>query len=243
MSESYGLSAIDHQELTVIEKEIHKEYARVEMTARDAMIRMGGLLQDARKLIADDQKFGEWRKGNTPFESKENANKAMLLHRAVQDGIITPKMLESKMGQSHLLELKDAPLSVQTDVEKLLDAGQVPTIKNLRDMKKVASAAAEDKPNGPTRGGPSGIADLVKEEREKLTSPISRTKAERYGDSIGIVEQLLQDILEETTVAHGIANKELNDAQRSQQVNDLRKSIKATLEGVNQMLAFNEERH
>ena len=246
--ENYGLSVLDQNELKSIESEIRAEYEKVEMTARDAMIAMGGLLDEARKLIDDDQLFGAWRKDNTPFESKENANKAMQLHRAVGDGRISQTMLDSKMGQSHLLEIKDASITVQADVEKLIAKGNIPTIKNLRDMKK-AAAPIEDKKGGAETGG-STATPAKKEEpsygngyKDTGEETVSRTKAEQYGDILGLVEQLLdEEIMPLTADAHKLATESLNDSQRATQVNDLRRSLKDLQEGLAEMIKFADNR-
>ncbi|YP_053033.1 hypothetical protein VP5_gp39 [Vibrio phage VP5] len=58
--QTYGLSTVDLNELKSIEVAIREEYNKVEMTAKKAFIQMGGLLDDARRLINDDIKFGEW---------------------------------------------------------------------------------------------------------------------------------------------------------------------------------------
>lgn len=248
-NETYGLSTIDHNELTAIETGIRAEFEKVEKTQRDAFIAMGGMLDDARKLINDDHLFGEWRKQRTPFESKENANKAMLLHRAIQDGTITPKMLSSKMGQSHLLELKDAPLSVQNDVEILLDSGNVPSVKNLREMKKLAAASSEgSKESGQQDGastnkGTSTTTSTSSDPYQEKEPAIARSKKDQYGDILGRIDQILdEEIMPLTIEAHGLANKQLNDNQRSTQVNDLRASLKDLMKGLDQMIQFNEGR-
>ncbi|CAL9958806.1 hypothetical protein VPHK225_0039 [Vibrio phage K225] len=261
--QNFGLSTIDQSELASIEAEIAVEFDKVEQTKRDSFIKVGELLCDARKLISDDTQFGEWRQNNTPIASKQDANSAMQIHRAIQEGVITPKMLSSKLGQSHLIEIVRAPLSVQNDIELLVskEGAKVPTIKNIRDMVKVAhvptkdsaqaeqsgteqAGAAENTTKSPTKGASTGtdVEPSYQNGYQEKTTPIARTKSEQYGDSLGIIDQLLQDALEESAVAHGLANKDLNDNQRSQQVNDLRVALKAAINGVNEMLTFNEGR-
>lgn len=264
MSEqNFGLSTIDQSELASIEAEIAVEFDKVEQTKRDSFIKVGELLCDARALISDDTQFGEWRQNNTPIASKQDANSAMQIHRAIQEGVITPKMLSSKLGQSHLIEIVRAPLSVQNDIELLVskEGAKVPTIKNIRDMVKVAhiptkdgtqegqsgteqAGAAENTAKSPTKGAATGtdVEPSYKNGYQEKTPAIARSKSEQYGDSLGIIDQLLQDALEESAVAHGLANKDLNDGQRSQQVNDLRVALKAAIQGVSDMLNFNEGR-
>lgn len=242
---TYGLSTVDHNELVIIQKEIRKEYDLVEQTARDAMIRMGGLLDDARKLINDDNQFGEWRKANTPFESKENANKAMLLHRAIQEGAITPKMLESKMGQSHLLELKDAPLSVQNDVEKLLDIGQIPTVKNLRDMKKMAAASTDStaKDAESSASGSTSTQSKSSDSYQEKKPAIERSPKEEFGDLLAHAMQIIEeDLAPLADELKTVAQKRLNDAQRGEMAANLKKELNKLHKSLKESLEFHEGR-
>lgn len=247
--QTYGLSNIGHKELVQIEGEINAEFDKVEMTARDSFIKMGGLLDEARGLINDDQAFGAWRKDRTRFESKENANKAMLLHRAVKDGTITTKMLDSKMSQSHLLEIKDAPLSVQNDVETLLDSGNVPTIKNLREMKKLATAKTEEKSEGETK-----FTKTTKDEPKQETKAseqyqekeegIKRTKPQQFGDLLSQIQQIVEeDIMPITVELHTLASKGLNDQQRVDAINALRRELKSMADNLDSTIDFNEGRN
>ncbi|AEM62937.1 hypothetical protein phiVC8_p40 [Vibrio phage phiVC8] len=234
--QTYGLSTVDLNELKSIEVAIREEYNKVEMTAKKAFIQMGGLLDDARRLINDDIKFGEWRVKNTPFESKENANKAMLLHRAVKDGTISQKMLNSDLGQSHLLELKDAPLSVQADVEKLIETGNIPSVKNIRDMKKIALAAAAPQPEkgmtGERTRKSTEAAPKAEPTQEYIAaeksneSPIKRSPAEQYLDRLGEVDFLIEKILKETEEMHVLADKKLGDPTRKEWLNAFRRKLK-----------------
>ena len=248
MASGWGLNQFDREELEGIEQDIKVLHTETEATLKLAFISFGALLCEARTLLKDDTVFGDWRKERTPFESKETANKAMQLHRAINDGRITDKMVESDLGQSHLLEIKDAPATVLTQVEELLDSGTVPTIKAIRAMKKESTdnqKAHADKhgqdidltqtdktPEVPSySNGYDGVADDTPAKggnSEKPAVIADRSYEDLVLDELNLTETLLGDVLESTALVHKLAETG-KDKETKMWINEIRIELKSLM--------------
>jgi hypothetical protein len=247
----YGLSVVDNQELGKIEVEIRDLHTETEKTLKVAFIKFGELLCEARTLIKDDTVFGAWRVEKTPFESKENANKAMQLSRAIEDGRITDKMLKSPMGQSHLLELKDATLITQSRCEDALASGNVPTVKELRAWKKEATTNAEkvegirnaNKPDETEKtkepsysngyeGKTIEKSDDIVVHEDKDATVKSRSPKDLLLDEINEFEALITDLMDSSTKIHQLAEKAAHKGAKMQ-VNEWRDSMRTIQNSAN----------
>jgi hypothetical protein len=239
--ESYGLSAIDRKELGSIEVEMHTLHVATEKTLKGAFIKFGDMLCEARTLIADDIKFGEWRQACTPFDSKQNANAAMQLSRAISDNTITTKMLKSNMGQSHLVELTRAPLTVQAEIETMIADGKTPTIKEIRALKKVAEdrlagktspdvSTSKKNPDGQEQTGNFKDGYEIKAD-EKVINPKEekptpkRSVPDLVLDLVNESEQAMGDVLGTTVEIHKFL-EHLKDKDGKDMVNEARVAIK-----------------
>lgn len=247
-NQDWGLSLVDQKELIAIETDMNDLHQKTENTLKSAFIRFGDMLCEARTLIADDITFGEWRVARTPFESKQNANAAMQLSRAIAGNIITTKMIESNMGQSHLVELSRSSLIVQSEIEDMLEAGDTPTIKQIRALKK----ESEDRMNGTCNKGNKGtdvstgsknpegqeqignFRDGYTIEKEKVinpkdsstdVSPTVRSLDDQALDLVNEAEQSLGDVLQTTVDLHKLLDQ-LSDGDAKKQVNELRVVLK-----------------
>lgn len=259
--QSWGLSAMDQKELGQIEVEISELHQETESTLKTAFIKFGDMLCEARSLIADDIKFGEWRVAKTPFDSKQTANSAMQLSRAISENVITKKMIDSNMGQSHLVELSRASLVVQSQVEDLIKEGKTPTIKQIRAWKKEAedrvngtykekNIIEHKNPDGQEQEGNFKDGYNIKGDEKPMptpskdtdTPPITRSLPDQALDLVNEGEQTIEDLMQTTIDLHKVL-EQLKDGQAKKLINELRVVLKDAQGKLEELFEHVEETH
>ncbi|YP_053032.1 hypothetical protein VP5_gp38 [Vibrio phage VP5] len=117
-----------------------------------------------------------------------------------------------------------------------METGNIPSVKNIRDMKKIALAAAAPQPEKgmtgertrkSTEAAPKAEPTQEYIAAEKSSeSPIKRSPAEQYLDRLGEVDFLIEKILKETEEMHVLADKKLGDPTRKEWLNAFRRKLK-----------------
>ena len=153
----HNIDAAGIGELSALATDINKAIDQAVKQVARGKIRVGKLLIEARALFVDDGDFGKWRKENTMIQSKQHAHYLMQVADRFGDAV---KLIEGA-NYSVMQELVLATPPDVEWVEKKIDAGDPPTVQEVRA--KVKETQAERlAPKGTSKKGSSpGVGTLV----------------------------------------------------------------------------------
>jgi hypothetical protein len=153
-------------QLQGIAKEINKTIDTTVKHVARGKIRVGKLLGEARVFFSSDQAFGQWRKENTPIQSKQHAHYLMKVAERFADA---PALIDG-VNYSVLQELITAEPHHIEWVEARIAAGDPPTVGQTR-------AVVKDLPPPPkkgrkaTVGSGAGFKRGIKNDRPSIPVP------------------------------------------------------------------------
>lgn len=136
--------ALSEENLAEYATKLHEHQNETVKFMARKQIEVGRLLLKAREEFKGDLEFGHWRQEHTPIGSRQTATKLMALARTHATGRLTDKILD-KLPTSTIFELLSAPDSVMKIVEEKLDAGEVPSQKEVRKDVKDAKDPEPEK--------------------------------------------------------------------------------------------------
>lgn len=111
--------------------------ARVEVTR--AAIEIGRELQVAREVFAGDQQYGVWCADVFPWANRQTLYNMRALAEAAGTARLTEKVITA-LPLSNVFELVSAPAAVVRAIEERVDAGERPTVQQIRTAKREAAA-------------------------------------------------------------------------------------------------------
>lgn len=145
----HGLDANTLSTLRTVEDNLVKEIAEATKSAVRHKMKIGALMIEAKDLFTDDQQFGRWRqdfaKQHLPATSPSALNDYQRLSLEYKNA---PDFVE-KVGQSVAVELINAAPAVHKRVLGILEEGETPTVKDVREAKRDSKSGKNPPPNVP----------------------------------------------------------------------------------------------
>jgi len=142
-SNNSGKSSSSGKELATVDNELKRVAKEINDTVESTInavaaskIKVGEALLEARALIGDDTKFGDWRQNETVVKSKQHAHYLMQVAKKFKD---VPKLVAS-VNYSTLQELVLADEVAIKWVQEKVAEGKPPTIKETRAKVKETQA-------------------------------------------------------------------------------------------------------